>query len=152
MIFVGFFIICLIAVLGVFWCLWGFSRELRRSRKAVGVVVVRVVGPESRHLLEENSRMEDAGRNVAKIAEFPLRPKEAKPGMPRRSGQAGRKVMSLAGLMILVGSSSKGGSNSKAVLADAQCEFENTRGLRVEVAAVIPEIHPVTTLVHGRAS
>jgi len=151
MIFVGFFIICLIAVLGVFWCLWGFSRELRRSRKAVGVVV-RVVGPESRHLLEENSRMEDAGRNVAKIAEFPLRPKEAKPGTPWRSGQAGRKVMSLAGLMILVGSSSKGGPASKAVLADAQCEFESTRGLRAEVAAVIPEIHPVTTLVHGRAS
>jgi len=150
MIFVGFFIVSLIAVLGVFWCLWGFTRELRRSRKAVGVVA-RVVGPESMHLPEENSLMEDTSRNVAEIVKFPLRPKEAKLGTSRRSGQAGRKVISLAGLMILIGSSSKGGATSKGMLADAQCEFENTRSLPVEVTAVI-EIHPLTTPAYGRAS
>jgi hypothetical protein len=147
MIFVAFFIICLMAVLAVLWCLWGFSRELRRSRRTIGLVV-RVHGEDANASPKKDSRTESASRNPGAILEFPASTPTTKPGATRRSEQARRSIMSLAGLMILTGSWNKGGTPSKPMLGEMH-KFENARSLIAEATPEIPAIQPLTTPVYG---
>jgi len=149
--FVAFFVICFVAVLGVFWCLWGFSRELQRSRRTIGFVV-RVQAGEMNASPKNDSPVENVRRNMPKVVAFPSPSQTTLSGTSRRSGQAGRKVMSLAGLMVLAGSWSTEGSASKPRLADVERRSESTHSLRVEIAGVTQEIQPLTTLIYDSAS
>jgi len=64
---IAFGVLGLIAIIALLWCLRGFSRELKRGRKAVGFVV-RLESAVSR-----SAATNDRARNAGSVIEIPGR-------------------------------------------------------------------------------
>ena len=72
-VFIAFTVFGLLAIAALFWCLRGFSRELKQGRKVIGVVV-RIEATDARQAVEGH-----AARNTSSVIEM-MQPRTLRPG------------------------------------------------------------------------